>query len=322
MVASLGLGLLQAEPLVGEVPAGYSQQLKFSYRAGNGSERERRIFLWYPSAVEAAPFKYHGLQEGLVAPDAPLRTGRHPLVLFSHGFWGAADQTIFLMEALARAGYVVAALHHDDAIPNHRQNPVDLPNFVHAKAWDDAKFFDRKEDMSALLDHLLELDGREGSVLFEHLDRNTIGAAGHSLGGYTVLGMAGARASWEDERIRAALLLSPYVHPFYFHGNLKDVRIPVMFQGGTRDVGITPFLKSIYKRVAAPKYFFILDKVGHYGWTNFATAGQSTTQALQDGTIKLMADYGVAFFDRHLRGRNEVALKPAEAHLHRWWAQP
>ncbi len=145
---------------------------------------------------------------------------------------------------------------------------------------------------------------------------------GHSLGGYTALGMAGARASWRDDRIGAALLLSPYIHPYFFHGDLKAVRIPVMFQGGTLDLGITPFLNSIYKRITVPKYLLVLKRVGHYGWTNFATINRSTTEALKEGSIKFMTDYGVAFFDRHLRGMDrQEALSDAAGELHRWSAK-
>jgi predicted dienelactone hydrolase len=226
------------------------------------------------------------------------------------------------MEALAHAGYIVASLHHDDAMPNQHKQRVDLPNFVDAKRWDETKFFDRKEDMSALLDFLLAADGQPGSLLFERIKRGAVGAAGHSLGGYTALGLAGAWASWKDERVAAALLLSPYIHPFYFHGDLKAVKVPVMFQGGTRDIGITPFLKSIYKRLEVPKYYLVMKKVGHYGWTNFATLGRTTTEVLNEGNTKLMADYSVAFFDQHLGGKDRKAdlAKSAET-LHRWWAE-
>jgi predicted dienelactone hydrolase len=312
-----------AVPAGREGQAGFTTKLDFAYLARGGERRERKVYLWYPAGVPAAAYKYSGIQEGMVALDGPLAAGRHPLVLFSHGFWGAADQSIFLMEALARNGYIVASLHHDDAIPNHRERPVDLPNFVNAKAWDDDKFFDRREDMCALLDYLLAADGEAGSVLFEHIRRDAIGAAGHSLGGYTALGLAGARPAWKDGRISAALLLSPYVQPFLFNGDLKAVKIPVMFQGGTLDVGITPFLKSIYKRIAAPKYFLVMKNVSHYGWTNFATVGRTTTEVLMKGNTKLIADYGVAFFDRHLLGREcEGALSDGAGVFSRWLAAP
>ena len=37
---------------------------------------------------------------------------------------------------------------------------------------------------------------------------------GHSLGGYTVLGVGGGWAHWKDPRVKAILALSPYAAPF------------------------------------------------------------------------------------------------------------
>jgi hypothetical protein len=65
-----------------------------------------------------------------------------------------------------------------------------------------------------------------------------------------------------------------------------------------------------------------MKKVGHYGWTNFATLGRTTTEVLNEGNTKLMADYSVAYFDQHLGGKDRKAdlAKGAET-LHRWWAE-
>src|SRR5271170_4777599 len=38
-----------------------------------------------------------------------------PVVVFSHGFGGCNTQSVFLMEALANAGYLVVAPNHADA---------------------------------------------------------------------------------------------------------------------------------------------------------------------------------------------------------------
>ena len=83
-------------------------------RYGAGSQtRARRLLLWYPAAGEDRRFDYDG-QIGRVAPDAPVAPGRHPLLLFSHGYLGAADQSIFITENLARMGYIVAPIDHAD----------------------------------------------------------------------------------------------------------------------------------------------------------------------------------------------------------------
>src|SRR2546421_147846 len=64
--------------------------------------------------------------------------------------------------------------------------------------------------------------------------------AGHSLGGYTVLGLAGGWPSWKLPEVKAVLALSPYCSPLAQKGRLSAIKVPVMYQGGTRDLGITP----------------------------------------------------------------------------------
>jgi predicted dienelactone hydrolase len=69
------------------------------------------------------------------------------------------------------------------------------------------------------------------------VDAMSLGVAGHSLGGYTDLGLAGGWASWKEARVKAVLALSPYCSPFLSKGQLASMNIPVMYQGGTRDFG-------------------------------------------------------------------------------------
>ncbi len=298
--------------------AGFLRNLQFDYQSREGGKRERRVYLWYPTAEEEVRFRY-APQIGMVAPGAPVAKGPHPLVVFSHGFWGAADQSVFLMEALARAGYVVASVHHEDATHALKRQRVVMPNFLQAEGWDESTFFDRKEDMTALLDYLLEQNGIEGSPLHGRILPDAVGGAGHSLGGYTVLGMAGGWESWKDERMQALLLLSPYVLPFFHRGSLENVSVPVMVQGGTWDVGVTPFLKRFYDQLEPAKYYFVLRRAGHYAWTDLNSVGRTTTGALAKGNPKLIADYSIAFFDRHLRGLDRgEELSPDGRQLRTW----
>jgi predicted dienelactone hydrolase len=102
------------------------------------------------------------------------------------------------------------------------------PDVFKPETWNDSTFADRRNDLKALIDGMLS--HRE---LQRVIDAQSIGAAGHSLGGYTVVGMAGGWASWADARIRAVLALSPYVMPFQVRQTLGNVRVPLMYQGGT-----------------------------------------------------------------------------------------
>src|SRR5262245_25402644 len=165
------------------------RKFDITYKGGD-AERKRTVFLWYPTPTEARRYDYR-YQIGLVAADAAILEQKNPLILFSHGLLGAGDQTIFLMEALARKGYIVAAVNHADSLAQKRTKPIAFPNFIDAKSWDDGKFRDRQEDLKALLDRLLEQNRQPDSFLRQRIDEKKIGAAGHSLGGYTVHSLGG-----------------------------------------------------------------------------------------------------------------------------------
>jgi predicted dienelactone hydrolase len=113
----------------------------------------------------------------------------YPLIVFSHGFSGCNTQSIFLMNALASAGYLVLAPNHQDA----RCGSVVRHGMVR---WSDQTHRDRAADMEAVLDAML----REKTFRNVPINAQRIGQAGHSLGGYTVLGLAGGRPVWRCRR--------------------------------------------------------------------------------------------------------------------------
>lgn len=263
----------------------------------------------------------------------------YPLIVFSHGFGGCSTQSTFLMDALAQDGYLVLAPDHEDAKcggkertagpagdgregwhpGNFRERLAARRNgggagqrtagggrpdvsFRNADQWNDTTYRDRAADIEAVLDAALARDEIAGIPI----DAARIGLVGHSLGGYTALGLAGAWPSWKDGRIRAVLALSPYSEPFLNPGaGLGRMNVPVMYQGGTRDVGITPGVKKpggIYDASSAPKYFVEFDGTGHFGWTDIMQSHHG-----------LMIDYGLAFLDRYLQGKDSGVLRQKQS---------
>jgi pimeloyl-ACP methyl ester carboxylesterase len=81
---------------------------------------------------------------------------------------------------------------------------------------------------------------RDSTRFSSRVDLDRLGLLGHSLGGYTVVGLAGGWASWKLPGVKAVLALSPYTDPFLVHRTLSGVSTPIMYQGGTLDLGITP----------------------------------------------------------------------------------
>lgn len=236
---------------------------------------------------------------------------KFPLLVFSHGFGGCAKQSVFLTQFLADHGYVVIAPDHADAncrrdlsggglasrMQDMRGGKTMRPEkpFRTPEAWSDKTEADRRDDMESAIDFVLNQP-----KYASHIDTDHMGLIGHSLGGYTVLGMAGAWPSWKDKRFKAVLALSPYVEPFIDQRTLTRLDVPVMYQGGTRDFGITPTLKrhgGAYDQTPAPKYFIEYDGAGHFAWTQ-----------LEDHYQDVINRTSLAFLDRYLKDGKEDIL--------------
>jgi predicted dienelactone hydrolase len=129
--------------------------------------------IWYPA--EAAPVTAElGLSTQTVAAEAPLVGAHRPLVVMSHGnggFFGGHSDTA---EALAKAGFVAAALTHSgDSYPDVSR-ATDMPN--------------RPRQLSVLISYMLQ-----SWPDHDRLDPARVGAFGFSSGGFTVLAAVGAK---------------------------------------------------------------------------------------------------------------------------------
>src|SRR5262249_46404019 len=138
------------------------------------------------------------------------------------------------------------------------------------ETWDASTYRDRSEDFRRLIE-AIRRDERFGP----RADWSRLGLAGHSLGGYTVLGMAGAWPEWKLPGVKAVLALSPYAQPYTVKKTLGGLAAPVMYQSGTLDFGVKPALHrelGAFDQSPAPKYYVEFDRAGHFAWTNVGRA--------------------------------------------------
>ena len=144
-------------------------------------------FLWYPTTEEGRAARAHGnaVWEGVrVVPDAAPAPGRRPLLVLSHGMFGNARNQAWLAKAMTAEGYIVAAVDHPGT-STFARDPDDR-----------RELWERPRDISRLIDPLL---GAEG--IAERIDRDRVFMAGHSLGGFTAVALAGGR--YDPERVDA-----------------------------------------------------------------------------------------------------------------------
>ena len=174
-------------------------------------ERPLPTCIWYPAGEDAPvedrfagpPDRPH-FRTGRVAIDATVPRGDrpHPLVVLSHGTGGTAEQLGWLATALAAEGFVAIAPDHHGNTAN--QTPT-ARGFLH--------FWERARDLTAVLDRIAT-DPVFGPVI----DVERVGAAGFSLGGSTVLSLAGATADiagFVDSALRGPTALTDLVPPEY-----------------------------------------------------------------------------------------------------------
>lgn len=174
--------------------------------------RRAPVAVWYPAVKEGdSVFAYNHQVKGRAYLDAePDRTkAPYPLIVFSHGMGGCGYQSVFYIENLVRAGYVVSAMDHKDAAmcamegkPSITTGQIilatlkgggDLGTTVMLLFRDkiaDMDFSYRPKDISALIDKTLELN-QSDPFIKGLIDPEKIGATGHSLGGYTTLAIGG-----------------------------------------------------------------------------------------------------------------------------------
>lgn len=217
--------------------------------------------------------------------------GPAPVAVFSHGLGMCPTQARFLTTALAAAGYLVVAPYHADSACDFGfdvVNPARVP-LKPANLWTDADYRDRADDLLRVVAAL-----RDGAVAGVRADAERIALLGHSLGGYTVLGLAGAWPAWPaPEGLRAVVAMSPYALPFFARGALERLRVPVMFQSGTGDVafGLPVALGGgAYARAPAPKVLVEIGYGTHFAWTDAGVFGREPIVATT-----------LAFLDHHVR---------------------
>ncbi|HJZ81728.1 MAG TPA: alpha/beta fold hydrolase [Pyrinomonadaceae bacterium] len=199
--------------------------------------------IWYPCAGDPKVVALGNLAVradfGLTGvKDCPVSGPKRPLIIFSHGRGGWFGGHHDTAEALADAGFIVAAINHpgDTANDSSRRNTLSV-------------WASRPADMVRLLDFMLN-DWKNREVI----DPAKIGFFGFSLGGYTGLVLVGANPDMRrvaerctektaiceelhngatlpdlphDARIKAAVLADAAITAAFTQESLAGIQIPL-----------------------------------------------------------------------------------------------
>lgn len=214
--------------------------------------------------AEAAAMEAMKLQDGtdvaLWRP-GPGTPGPWPLVLFSHGLGGCRDQSADILGDLADRGQLIVAVNHAD------QRCGRLPTaagFPHPASFTDATFRDRLEQLRRLHASILREPG-----LAAKFDTNKLVLIGHSLGGYTVLGMAGARATWKFTGVAAVVAWAPFTAPYLLNHGVKNIAVATLYEAGDTDFVVAAAdVKKAFDDTPAPTCLVARAGANHFAWVD------------------------------------------------------
>ncbi|MGH9080276.1 MAG: neocarzinostatin apoprotein domain-containing protein [Acidimicrobiales bacterium] len=224
-----------------------------------------------------------------VSGRAPDRTGApYPLIVFAHGLGAAPDDYQKLLVSWASAGYVVAA-------PRFPLSSTATPGGP-----DGGDVVNQPEDMSFVISSVLQATAATSGPLSGLVDPHEIGAAGHSNGAITTLGLV-ANTCCHDSRVKAAVVMAGTTEGFpsgeYDFSNAP----PLLLVHGTADE-LVPYRSGVlvFNEARGPKGLLTI-RGGSHG----AAAGLSPPSS---ATVILSS---TEFFDAYLLHQAAAAKRLA-----------
>jgi predicted dienelactone hydrolase len=239
--------------------------------------------VFYPTkasggSTQVGPFTIAAARGAAPAP------GPFALIVHSHGTGGSHLGHHDTLTALARAGFVAAAVQHP------RDNFLDTSGFA-----TDLQLIGRPHHIVALIDGVLA-----DPIVGPLVDRQRIGMAGFSAGGYTTLLIAGAGPNFAlqaeyrkavpydalrrradaankqrrkpdlqfvaDARVRSIFLMAPALGYLFDRAGLAKVEVPVRLYRPTADeILVHPWnAERIAQMLPKPPEYQLIEGAGHY----------------------------------------------------------
>ena len=262
-------------------------------RVANGADTPLVVGIWYPTRDKTAPTPLSAFVQD-VAPGGAVAGEHLALIVMSHGNGGWYGEHYDTALALARAGFVVAAVSHT------------------GDTYDDQSRATRMVDRPAALRRLVDYMTGEWAER-ARLDPRRIGAFGFSSGGFTVLAAIGGNADFSlipahcqehpayydcgllkahpqggaaiiaaaraqvwphDARIRAAVVAAPALGFTFGREGLKDIHVPVQLWRAEND-HVLPhplYAEAVRANLPTPPEFHLAPGADHFDFLAPCTA--------------------------------------------------
>ncbi|MCM2314797.1 MAG: hypothetical protein NDJ92_06555 [Thermoanaerobaculia bacterium] len=295
-----------------------------------------------PARDRDVPIKVYAPKSG----EAPF-----PVIIFSHGLGSSRQGYVYLGREWASRGFVSIHVQHVASDSELMRTKGRWKIF--RAAYNSEEYADRPRDVSFVIDVMeARAAGAEGGEIWRKLDLARVGVGGHSYGAHTALTLVGmlvnfpdvGARSFRDERVKAALILSPPTMDW--SPNLRDfeaIDVPTMHMSGTRDSSWFWMTTLKHRRRAfdairgAPRYFLNIDGAEHLTFADRETMKIAKRNGRLDAEeppmlmsrdmeqqrhVDLILEYSDAFWAAHLTGSEQAkgllqSAKPIGAVLER-----
>jgi dienelactone hydrolase len=302
---------------------------RFDPYLANDTKRELMVRFWYPTSAikecvpaaytSAGVWTYLARLENVAPPqvktnscqDAPVANGKHPVVVFTHGYTGTFTDYTFLFEDLASRGYIVASVNH-----TYEATAVQFPDGRIAKTLVGSRFGNtlqlddkatsfavaaRISDLKSVMDELRRMDGNPNNPFGGKFDMTRVAIAGHSLGGLTA--MLGLEM---EPRFRAAVSLDGITPGALFGTTSK----PVLMLFAGRDASTQPTC-HVWNQLQGPKLVLSFKGADHLTPSDAVWLAKGAVQTGTMGmekTVEAIRAYVAAFLDTNLKGGSQQQL--------------
>jgi len=240
------------------------------------------------------------------------RAGKTPIIVISHGLGSRPEDFAERAEYLASYGYFVAVPQHPGSDTIQLQN---MEQGLSRNVFLTQEFIDIPLDISYVLD---ELERRNQTEFSGHLNVESVGVMGHSLGGYSVLAVAGATIDFDnlqkacnnnldyldlslfvqcrvlelprktynlrDPRVKAVYALNPVNNSIFGAKGLSQITIPTMLEAGTYDPATPAVFEQVrsFKMLTTPnKYLALVQGQAH---VDFSVLGSGLMELVESVT--------------------------------------
>jgi dienelactone hydrolase len=243
--------------------------------------------------------------------NAPVRDGKYPLIIFSHGNGGNRHQNTFWCDFLASHGYIIASADH---VGNANMTMLNGKPITYQGSQRAASAMDRPKDMIFLVDQLTLFNNGADKRFANKLLLDAICASGMSFGAMSAVNVAAL-----DSRFKCMIAMSG---ASLTHTNLT---VPSLWMLGEEDRTIGTLgnllIRSHHARHTGPSFLLELKDGGHYSFTDMFKINKTFGDGVGPGkrretkepfeylsmekTYEIVNTYSLAFLDVYAKGQRE-----------------